>query len=160
MSSAAQTSGKFNTVFGFYKRKNSVIINNLEEKQPSSQREPFPTGLKAAASAWRAGGDLYLQSSKVVPGDANARRLRSSSLSLVTWRSWNRIVSRLSLAGRLSLIAGGGEDASPFTGEPAGVSKLQAFVSASREQSGRRPQPFTHVNNMMYVMFGVYFVPF
>lgn len=56
------------------------------------------------------------------------------------------MVSRLSLAGRLSLMAGGGEDASPFTGEPARVSRLQAFVSAVREQRDRRPQ---HVNNMM-----------
>lgn len=114
------------------KKKNYVAINDLErrnvplfmegKRKESSQTEPLPTGQKAAASAWQAGGDLYLQSSKVVPGDANARRLRSSSLSLVTWRSWNRIVSRLSLAGRLSLMAGGGEDASPFTGEPATAS--------------------------------------
>lgn len=67
---------------------------------------------------------MHLQSSKVVPGDANARRLRSSSLSLVTWRSWNKIVSRLSPDGRLSLMAGGGEDASPLTGDPATVSTL------------------------------------
>lgn len=81
------------------------------------------------AGGW-VGGDLYLQSSKVVPGDAKARRLRSSSLSLVTWRSWNRIVSRLSPAGRLSLMAGGGEDASPFTGEPATASTLVVLVLA------------------------------
>lgn len=73
---------------------------------------------------WQAGQDFNLQSSKVVPGDANARRFRSSSLSLVTWRSWNKMVSRLSPDGRLSLMAGGGEDASPLTGEPATVSTL------------------------------------
>lgn len=65
---------------------------------------------------------MHLQSSKVVPGDASASRLRSSSLSLVTWRSWNKMVSRWSPDGRLSLMAGGGEDASPLTGEPAPVS--------------------------------------
>lgn len=69
------------------------------------------------------GGCLYLQSSKVVPGDARAKRLRSSSLSRVTWRSWNRMVSRLSPAGRLSLTAGGGDEAEPLPGgEPATVS--------------------------------------
>lgn len=73
---------------------------------------------------WQAGWDLHLQSSKVVPGDANARRLRSSSLSLVTWRSWNKMVSRLSPDGPLSLMAGGGEDASPLTGEPATLNTL------------------------------------
>lgn len=98
------------------------------KRRESSQTEPGPTGQKAAASAWQAGGDLYLQSSKVVPGDASARRLRSSSLSLVTWRSWKRIVSRLSPAGRLSLMAGGGEEASPFTGEPATAGTLATLV--------------------------------
>lgn len=34
------------------------------------------------------------------------------------------MVSRLSPDGRLSLMAGGGEDASPLTGEPATVSTL------------------------------------
>lgn len=66
--------------------------------------------------------DSHLQSSKVVPGDAKARRFRSSSRSLVTWRSCNMMVSRLSTVCRLSLVAGGGEAASPLTGEPALVS--------------------------------------
>lgn len=36
------------------------------------------------------------------------------------------MVSRLSPDGRLSLMAGGGEDASPLTGEPARMSTLPA----------------------------------
>lgn len=53
----------------------------------------------------------HLQSSKVVPGEARASRLRSSSRSLVTCLSWNRMASPFSLVGRLSLSAGGGEEA-------------------------------------------------
>lgn len=83
-----------------------------------SKIKVLPEGENTATTTWQPGQDLHLQSSKVVPGDANARRLRSSSLSLVTWRSWNKMVSRLSPDGLLSLMAGGGEDASPFTGEP------------------------------------------
>lgn len=55
--------------------------------------------------------ERHLQSSKVVPGEARASRLRSSSRSLVTCLSWNRTASPFSLAGRLSLSAGGGEEA-------------------------------------------------
>lgn len=89
---------------------------------------------------------LHLQSSKVVPGDANARRLRSSSLSLVTWRSWNRMVSRLSPDGRLSFMAGGGEDASPFTGEPATVSTLpEARTVDQRAPGGVHPPIIIHL---------------
>lgn len=96
-------------------------------------------------SAWQAGGDLYLQSSKVVPGDANASRLRSSSLSLVTWRSWNRIASRLSPAGRLSLMAGGGEEASPFTGEPETTTgTLEALVLFPTLAKSERAAAFSH----------------
>lgn len=66
----------------------------------------------------------YLQSSKVVPGDARANRLRSSSRSLVTCLSWNRTVSRFSLAGRVSPSAGGGDEA-----------LVPAIVSTSPEQT-------------------------
>lgn len=80
--------------------------------------------MTTTTTIWQTGQDLHLQSSKVVPGDANARRLRSSSRSLVTWRSCSKMVSRLSPECRLSLIAGGGEDASPLTGEPGTVNTL------------------------------------
>lgn len=55
---------------------------------------------------------FYLQSSKVDPGDESASRLRSSSLSRVTWRSWNSIVSSFSLICLVS-VTGGGDDALP-----------------------------------------------
>lgn len=80
----------------------------------------------------------HLQSSKVVPGDANASRLRSSSLSRVTWRSWKRMVSRLSPVGRLSLMAGGGEDASPLTGEPAAARSRESLTPEGRGRPSSR----------------------
>lgn len=55
---------------------------------------------------------VYLQSSKVDPGDESASCLRSSSLSRVTWRSWYKIVSSFSLICLVS-ITGGGDDALP-----------------------------------------------
>lgn len=64
--------------------------------------------------------EQYLQSSKVVPGEESARRLRSSSLSRVTCLSWNRTVSIFSFTWWLSMWAGGGEEAWP--GVPVWVS--------------------------------------
>lgn len=102
-----------------------------QKGRKAAKQNRYQLDTKQQRQPGRQEGGLYLQSSKVVPGDASARRLRSSSLSLVTWRSWNRIVSRLSPAGRLSLMAGGGEEASPFTGEPATASTLAALASCS-----------------------------
>ncbi len=54
---------------------------------------------------------VYLQSSKVVPGEERASRLRRSSRSRVTCLSWKITVSSFSLITCLSRWAGGGEDA-------------------------------------------------
>lgn len=101
---------------------NTFIAIGQNKVLPGGKKKRNKTA--TTTKTWQTGRDLHLQSSKVVPGDANARRLRSSSRSLVTWRSCNKMESKLSPECRLSLIAGGGEDASPLTGEPATVSTL------------------------------------
>lgn len=120
----------------------SVTTASLKEKLQPSFMLPLWEGasvqIKIAVTIGTAKNpsqDLHLQSSKVVPGDAKARRFRSSSRSLVTWRSCSMMVSRLSTGCRLSFVAGGGEAASPLTGEPAGMStnrhKNVCFVFSS-----------------------------
>lgn len=74
-------------------------------------------GKQAVRCMW---SEQYLQSSKVVPGEDSAKRLRNSSRSRVTCRSWNRTVSIFSCTWWLSMWAGGGEEAWP--GVPVWVS--------------------------------------
>lgn len=76
--------------------------------------------------------EQYLQSSKVVPGEERARRLRSSSLSRVTCLSWNRTVSIFSFTWWLSMWAGGGEEAWP--GVPAWVSMSLVACAVHKAQ--------------------------
>lgn len=74
---------------------------------------------------------VYLQSSKVEPGDESASCLRSSSLSRVTCRSWYRIVSSFSLICLVS-ITGGGDDALPVV--PDKERNTWQWENASKEQ--------------------------
>lgn len=74
----------------------------------------------------------YLQSSKVDPGDESASRLRSSSLSRVTCRSWNNIVSSFSLICLVS-DTGGGDDALPVV--PDQETMNWQSENSSKEQS-------------------------
>lgn len=76
--------------------------------------------------------EQYLQSSKVVPGEDSARRLRNSSRSRVTCRSCNRTVSIFSCTWWLSMWAGGGEEAWP--GVPVGVSMSLVACAIHRAQ--------------------------
>lgn len=74
---------------------------------------------------------VYLQSSKVDPGDESASCLRSSSLSRVTWRSWYKIVSSFSLICLVS-VTGGGDDALPVVPDEE-INNWQ-WANASKEQ--------------------------
>lgn len=74
---------------------------------------------------------VYLQSSKVDPGDESASCLRSSSLSRVTCRSWYKMVSSFSLICLVS-ITGGGDDALPVV--PDGEINTWQWANASKEQ--------------------------
>lgn len=74
---------------------------------------------------------VYLQSSKVEPGDESASCLRSSSLSRVTWRSWYKIVSSFSLICLVS-ITGGGDDALPVV--PEEERNTWQWANVSKEQ--------------------------
>lgn len=76
--------------------------------------------------------EQYLQSSKVVPGEERARRLRSSSLSRVTCLSWNRTVSIFSFTWWLSMWVGGGEEA--WQGVPEWVSMSLVACAVHKAQ--------------------------
>lgn len=133
--------------------KGFIIATKKKKKNWRGRRRQPNTSVPKRTTTWPAGQDSNLQSSKVVPGDANARRFRSSSLSLVTWRSWNKMVSRLSPDGRLSLMAGGGEDASPLTGDPATASSVEllnvyltGLVSVVQYLHGKDMKNFTELH--------------
>lgn len=132
------------------KKKSIYSIWTVYALQPNTSAPKGGRG--TVGTTWQSGNSSHLQSSKVVPGEASARRFRSSSRSLVTWRSWKRMVSRLSPDGRLSLMAGGGEDASPLTGEPAAwstSSEAEAIYPKGKRLSWSRVSCWTRERTLI-----------